>query len=784
MAVDVEELILAPFREVVERGEESAKNAHDAQDEDPETSREMAKSASTIAKEGQRALKRLRPLWNSQFEKHGDVFKETIAENDDLAEKRRTLEELLYDFEDYIELDTFDSTKFIDIQTATRSFALVVLDAIQRVKIDVKTPTTPVHKFPPLPPLPPLPPQLAQSLSASPQIRPGPPLRGGSHGTANIPSFPAVPRQPKLSVSRSRTRDSHGSSDSATVRRTHSIAESTDSDPPSSRGFSGANSSSKGERRPLSPGVLSDGMGQLRIVTSPEPLQPRTSDWVEEQTSVPKARRPFRGSIPENSAVNDDAFSDGTFVSRIHRRGFDTVTPQSSVFDPTSPSTTNRTSIYSDVPTYSSNVTSPELPIIDVRMSPSAGTKSDPALSVDFPSSGLFTDGLMLADEQAASETSTQHLRSISTMEKEEGCLIGPKSSFHQLKGFCDGAQTFRRGGYWHGIKQTMTWGEPLPIGRCMDCEYHHLNRSLTLDKEGDSRANFLKYGILYRVRLLVKSHIAVKTTAEIRYACLFCTHIGRTVHEGDATVFQSADQLLQHVSRHPQPLPEVPGVTVLYGQVGKDHHQIEDYDVHFPSPPAPSSFPDNDILTQFPVATALKSHVQRRGENLLGPDGSSNVLTFFVGAKIVGVEFPEQWGGKWCTGWHDGIQGPFPAKYVEIESPKQNEISFQATSAVSITTRWRWDPSDNSRAGWLTFGKGEVIRNVGWLYQDHWCWSGTNSKGKFGIFPQSHISPQSLKEGYLPPTLKRTQPSGPMRLFSRRRKSTNSTASSMSGDA
>lgn len=87
MAVDVEELILAPFREVVERGEESARNAHDAQDDDPETSREMAKSASMIAKEGQRALKRLQPLWNNQFEKHGDVFKDTIAENGKLSHR-------------------------------------------------------------------------------------------------------------------------------------------------------------------------------------------------------------------------------------------------------------------------------------------------------------------------------------------------------------------------------------------------------------------------------------------------------------------------------------------------------------------------------------------------------------------------------------------------------------------------------------------------------------------------------------------------------------------------
>ncbi|TQN64649.1 hypothetical protein CSHISOI_10544 [Colletotrichum shisoi] len=392
----------------------------------------------------------------------------------------------------------------------------------------------------------------------------------------------------------------------------------------------------------------------------------------------------------------------------------------------------------------------------------------------------------MLADEQAVSETSTQRHRSISTLAKEEDCSIGPKSSFHQLKGFCEGAQSFRRGGYWDGLKQAMAHvsnnsspasGEPLAIGRCLNCEYYHIYKELTLDSDGDSRANFLKFGLLYRMRFLIKSHIPARTTSEIRYACLFCIRAGHTVHEGDATVFQSADQLLKHLARHPQPLPAVPGVTVLYGQVDKDHHQIEDYDIHFPSPPAPSPFPEIDTFAQFPVAAALKSHVQRWGETLARPDDSTDVLRFFVGAKIVGVEFPEKWGGKWCVGWHDGARGAFPAKYAEIEGPKQNEISFQATSAVSLTTRWKWDPPDSPRTGWLTFNKGETIKNVGWLYQDHWCWSGTNSKGKFGIFPQSHVNPNSLKEGAISSATKRPQTSGPMRLFSRRRPS--STASS-----
>jgi hypothetical protein len=29
----------------------------------------------------------------------------------------------------------------------------------------------------------------------------------------------------------------------------------------------------------------------------------------------------------------------------------------------------------------------------------------------------------------------------------------------------------------------------------------------------------------------------------------------------------------------------------------------------------------------------------------------------------------------------------------------------------------------------------------------EHWCWAGYNSKGKWGIFPQSYIEPNTIHE-------------------------------------
>lgn len=85
MAVDVEELIIGPFKEVVERGHEALANATDAQDEAPDVAAQLSKAAQAVVREGERALKRLQPLWDAHVERHGDVFKDAVAANGERA---------------------------------------------------------------------------------------------------------------------------------------------------------------------------------------------------------------------------------------------------------------------------------------------------------------------------------------------------------------------------------------------------------------------------------------------------------------------------------------------------------------------------------------------------------------------------------------------------------------------------------------------------------------------------------------------------------------------------
>lgn len=81
MGVDAEVLILGPFKEVVERGREAVTNAEDAGEEDVELSTLMLKAAHGVVKEGERAMKRLQPLWDSQVEKYGDAFRNGLSQN-------------------------------------------------------------------------------------------------------------------------------------------------------------------------------------------------------------------------------------------------------------------------------------------------------------------------------------------------------------------------------------------------------------------------------------------------------------------------------------------------------------------------------------------------------------------------------------------------------------------------------------------------------------------------------------------------------------------------------
>lgn len=84
MAVDIEELIIAPIREVVDRGKEAVANAESADDRDDDaddTAKRMAKAGKALVREGERALKRLQPLWDDQVKKYGDAFRTAMDKN-------------------------------------------------------------------------------------------------------------------------------------------------------------------------------------------------------------------------------------------------------------------------------------------------------------------------------------------------------------------------------------------------------------------------------------------------------------------------------------------------------------------------------------------------------------------------------------------------------------------------------------------------------------------------------------------------------------------------------
>jgi len=81
MAIDAEDLVIQPFRELIERANEAATNAQDGADESPDDAKVMAKAAASLAKEGERALGRLQPLWIQQSDRHGESFTNAIRDN-------------------------------------------------------------------------------------------------------------------------------------------------------------------------------------------------------------------------------------------------------------------------------------------------------------------------------------------------------------------------------------------------------------------------------------------------------------------------------------------------------------------------------------------------------------------------------------------------------------------------------------------------------------------------------------------------------------------------------
>ncbi|KAI1375733.1 hypothetical protein F4677DRAFT_115134 [Hypoxylon crocopeplum] len=690
MAIEVEELVIQPFREVVERGKEAVANAEAATDgdadensadaPDAQNAASMLRAARSLVREGERALQRLIPLWKERVDKYGDSFTEAMRQNDRILDSQRRLEDLLYDLDDFVEVDSFDAGKFAEVQAASKSFALTLMENIRRLHIEESMPST-----------------------------------------STAPSW-IQPLSP-------RAQDGKDRGDTGAITPLGLTA---------SAGVSGTSSPA---RRPSSPDILGAERDCISLVsgpTSPPPPTSRTSAWVSEQTTAAKLW-PRNNSIPE-----DDYFVGQPFISNnldtLALRGSEASKPSSV---PYSPETSySRISWYTSTGSYASGPrSSVQVPTSDQRTTSLARNHSETQESREpdrppLPIPLVYEDGLILADELFTR-----------TKGSTSGYQIGLDSSLYIQKGLCPGALTYRVKGRKSATRAVMEYGTRRSVSRCTECEFVQNLLEVQLDAAQDSSGNFCKAGVLYRLRFLYKSHLISNSAFTMQYGCLFCAQKGQTVYPDDATVFATQDQLFKHLSRHPQPLPEIPGVVILYGQVPKDDPDAEDYDLHFQNPPVASLLPDAKYLAKLPSARAVKSHVKRYGRDLTDPDGNSEqVLKFLEGGRIVGVEFPEKWKGKWCTGWHDGLWGAFPTKLVVLEPPAQRPGADISVDGMFVTTRWKWDMKDTA-TGWLSFDKDETLSHVSWSNQDDWCWSGMKKNGKIGLFPRSHVKMESMRE-------------------------------------
>ncbi|KAI0008582.1 hypothetical protein F4779DRAFT_618460 [Xylariaceae sp. FL0662B] len=881
MADEVERLAIAPFREIVEKGKVAIQNAPDAS---KELSPLMLKAAQNLVKEGERALKRIEPLCTRNYDEFGCNFIDAIKENDEIAHYRSELEDLLWDFDDYVEVDDFDSNKFEELQKASRRAAPKIMDILKRMKLVAPVPT-PVHS--------------SRAASASPD-------HINSSHYEQIPTSIAV--DPTSSTATEKLMDEaelqlnnmmgalagpdeglEGFSESD--RRTHSAS---DLDRSNSHRSKASEPTSESPPRPSSAEPWQVGKAPAsptkhleegdrwerpsRVVSdSPtippaQPVSPRSSfaaplrmrrfdeggpNWMQmddddarlraaskslgsasdgsrsprrshrwtnsTQGSAESTRRPPRiqrshsgftrasrsssngnessswpgqfqdpsttqplsdtssvlgppSSIPEDSVVDDHSpkilpsnitsfpLRQGSIASQNSnprsKRYPSTESINSSVFDVveccngTSPTTSppqestsprhsprHRPPTYPGYPpiyqnsgiapsrsSYSGTIKAPNRSSSTITARPGAETAQSP---------GFIDEGLIPVDME--SPTPDEQLMP----PREPDCTIGPFSSFYKLKGLCKGAEEAMAGQLgFRKIKRPVGGFSVAIVAKCNHCFFELDFKAVEQDLNNDSSANYISNNIGFRLRVLQKSHLHVRHVDEQMYGCLFCIQEGCTLEESDATVFFNQKQLFSHMARHPRPLPAVAGITVIE-EPERPQEVKNNFDLHFPHPPVESVMTGiSKEISRLPSAIATETRKTQNGVMRTPPDRTP-VLQFAIGARIVGIEFPAKYEGKWGIGWHDGVRAAFESESVQIDAPPKTEIKMQGTSNVQAIARWKWHQKGDER--WLKFDKGDVIKNIGWAYAEHWCWSGTTSKG-WGIFPQSHMDPNTIR--------------------------------------
>jgi hypothetical protein len=270
---------------------------------------------------------------------------------DDLDKKRRLLEDLLYDFEDYTEIGTFDEEKYVGVQAATKSFALDVINIIRRLKLEPPKPLNLPSSFPPLPPLPPghkanprvrdsIPPKLRSSASRGSDTR----SRVVSPIPASPPLGPSDPYDPPIMGTTRARRGSLRRNDSNGVKvPQRTMTTATKSSTTSS--LLDAYGSPMDDGKPPMDEIdeqLAGLNGEAAGNASHGDLLanfPRTSSWVRKHSDLPRQKAPphlRQRASRETMTTDRSGQPDSPNMSRFNSLTLDSSSRSVSVFDSSS----------------------------------------------------------------------------------------------------------------------------------------------------------------------------------------------------------------------------------------------------------------------------------------------------------------------------------------------------------------------------------------------------------------------------------------------------------------
>ncbi|KAJ4156002.1 hypothetical protein LMH87_001218 [Akanthomyces muscarius] len=127
---EVIEFLLSPFKEITSK----ALEAFDSADNDDGKIRTTAEA---LSREGRRALNRLEPLCEKVYRQHGTTFTSSIKSNDSINAHLMELTDLLWDFDDYLTVDTFDEQRYTELLLACRSAAPKIHNEIVRTHLEL-----------------------------------------------------------------------------------------------------------------------------------------------------------------------------------------------------------------------------------------------------------------------------------------------------------------------------------------------------------------------------------------------------------------------------------------------------------------------------------------------------------------------------------------------------------------------------------------------------------------------------------------------------------------------